>query len=75
MLTAAGKAFTLCVVSQNVYSGEVFDERLSPIAARTKDHYDYLLGRWFFFNDFLFLLDGRSHKVLDEHSSWNVHSG
>ena len=67
MLTAVGKAFSLCVVSRDVCSGEVFDERLPPITARPRDHYDYLLGRWFFFNAFLFLLYGWGHKVLDEH--------
>ena len=68
MLTMVGKAFSLCVVSQNVCSGEVFDERFPPITARPRDRGDYLLSRWFFFNAFLFLLDGRGHKVLEEHS-------
>ena len=69
MLTAVGKAFSLCVVIQNVYSGEVFDERFPPITTRPRDHCHYLLGREVFFNAFLFLLDGRGHKVLDKHSS------
>ena len=75
MLTAVGKAFSLYVVSQDVYSGEIFDERFPPITARPRDRYDYLLGRWFFFNSFLFLLDERSHKDLDEHSSLTVGLG
>ena len=75
MLAAADKAFSLCVVSWDICSGEVFDERFPPIIARLRDHCDYLLGGWFFFNAFLFLLDGRGHKVLDEHSSWNFSLG
>ena len=75
MLTAASKVFSLSVVSQDVCSGEVFDERFPPITARPRDRCDYLLGRWFLFNAFLFLLDGRGHKVLDKHSSWNFSSG
>ena len=75
MLTAVGKAFSVRVVGQDVCSGEVFEEKFSPITAQPRDRCDYLLDRWFFFNGFLFLLDGRSHKVLDEHSSWNVGLG
>jgi len=69
MLTTVGKAFSLCVVNQDVFSGEVFDERFPPISAQPKNYCEYLLSRWFFINAFLFLLDGRGHKVLDEHSS------
>ena len=69
------EVFSLYVVTQDVCSGEVFDERFPPITARPRDLCDYLLSRCFFFNDFLFLLDGRSHKVLDEHSGWNISPG
>ena len=69
MLTAVGTAYSLCVVSHNICSGEVFDERFPPIIVRPKDRCDYLLGRGVFFNAFLFLLNGRGHKVLDEHFS------
>ena len=68
MLTVASKVFSLYVVSQDICSGEVSDERFPPITARPRDHCDYLLGRWFFINAFLFLLDERGHKVLDKHS-------
>jgi hypothetical protein len=40
MLAATGEAFSLCVVSRDVYSGEVFDERLLAITARDRDRYD-----------------------------------
>ena len=68
MLAVVGEALSLCVVSRDVYSGEVFDEKFPPITTRPRDRCDYQLGRWFFFNAFLFLLDGRGNKVLDEHS-------
>ena len=75
VLTAAGKAFSLCVVRWDVYSGEIFDERFPPISAQPRDRYDYLLNRWFFFNTFSSLLDGRDHKVHDKHFGWNFYSG
>ena len=68
MLAVMGEAFPLYIVSQDICSGEVSDEGFPPITARPRDYGDYLLGRRFFFNGFLFLLDGGSHKVLDEHS-------
>jgi hypothetical protein len=67
MLAVMGEAFPLCVVIQDIYGGEVFDEGLPLITTRPKDRYDYLLGRWLFFNAFLPLLDGWCHMVLDEH--------
>ena len=74
VLTTVGKAFSLYVVSQNVCSGEVFHERFPLITTRPTDCCDYLLDSRVFFNVFLFLLDGRDHKVLDEHSDWNFSS-
>jgi len=68
VLATASKALSLSVVSQEIYSGEVFDERDPPIIARPRNHCDYLFGGWLFFNTFLPLLNGRGHKVLDEHS-------
>ena len=40
MLVAAGEAFSLCVVSRDVYSGELFDERFPLITAQARDRYD-----------------------------------
>ena len=69
MLATMSEAFSLCVVTRDIYSGEVFDEGFPPTIAWPREYCDYLLGRWFFFNAFLFLLDERGQKVLDEHSS------
>ena len=66
MLAAAGKAPSVGVVSRDIYSGEVFDERDPPITARPRNHYIYLFDRWLFFNTLLPLLDRRGHKVLDK---------
>jgi len=68
MLAAMGEVFSLCVVSRNIYSGEVLDEGFPLITARLRDRCDQLLGRWLFFNTFLPLLDRWYHKVLDEDS-------
>ena len=53
MLATMGEAFSPGVVSQDVYSGEVLDEGFPSITVRPRDRYDYLLGRWRFFNVFL----------------------
>ena len=44
MLIAVGKAFSLCVVSHDVCSGKVFDERFPPISARPRDRCDSVGG-------------------------------
>ena len=75
MLAMAGKALSLSVVSQDICSSEVFDERDPPITARPKNHCNYLFGGWLFYNTFLPLLDGRDHKVQDKHFGWNFYSG
>ena len=40
MLAAVGEAFSLLVVSWDIYSGEVFDEEFPPITAQPRDRYD-----------------------------------
>ena len=75
MLAVTGEAFPLCVVSRDIYSGEVFDEGFSPITAWPRDRCNYLLGKLCFFSDFLSMHDGQSHVVLDEYFSWNFGLG
>ena len=75
MLTPVVKAFSLCVISQDIYSGEVFDERFPPVTAQARDRCDKRLGMWLFFNAYLPLLDGWRHKVLDEHFGGNFGLG
>ena len=64
MLVAAGEVLSLCVVSRDICSGEVFDDMFPPITVWLKDRCDYLLGRLFFFNGFLFQLDGGPGQKL-----------
>ena len=64
----------LGLVSRHIYSGQVLDERLSPITARRRNYQDQLLSRGRFVNCLL-LLNGWSLKILDEDTSWDLSSG
>ena len=59
MVVAAGEALSLCVLLAGTFV---------VVRYFMKGTLQSLLGRWLFFNAFLPLLDGRGHKVLDEHS-------
>ena len=74
MLATADGALHLSLVSHYFSSGQVSDERLTPITTRCRNYQDQLLGRGRLL-DFLLLINGWHVEILDEDTGWNYGSG
>jgi hypothetical protein len=68
MLATPYEAFHLGLVLGNLYRGEIPDEWLSPVGVSGRNHSDQLVYRRLLGYMFLFFLDGRLDKVLNENS-------